>query len=74
MSDRDTADLRGGRIATTEARLEGFFFFWSLTRRRSHTGNAANGGSRAMRSRGQPEAVTVVSDRLVFTPRLKPVA
>jgi hypothetical protein len=63
MSDRDDhTDLHGDRIATTEARLEGFYWGSSSartggrpsgrTRRRSPTGNAANGGSPAKLARG----------------------
>ena len=57
MSDRDDlTDLHGDRIATTEARLEGFYWvilgqnppviaYWEARRM---------GGSRVMRSRGTP--------------------
>ena len=43
MSDRDDhTDLHGDRIATTEARLEGFYWvILNQTRPRSPTGNAA---------------------------------
>jgi hypothetical protein len=76
MNDRDDlTDLQDGRIATTEARLEGFY--WVILGR--------NPPEIAYWERGewwlagdakpwQPEAATVVSERLVFTPRLKPVA
>jgi hypothetical protein len=58
MNDRDLSDLHSDRIATTEARLEGFN--WVIL--------GQNPPER------QPEAVTVVNDRLVFKPRLAPVA
>ena len=69
------ADLHGDRIATTEVRLEGFY--WVIL--------GQNPPEIAYWERGewwlagdpkpwQPEAVTVVSDRLVFKPRLAPVA
>jgi hypothetical protein len=65
MSDRDgLTDLRGDRIATTETRLEGFY--WVVL--------GQNPPEIAYWERGewwlagdakQPEAVTVASDRLV---------
>jgi hypothetical protein len=42
------------------------------TRRRSPTGSAASGGSRV--TPWQPDAVNVASDKLVFRPRLTPIA
>ena len=73
MSDRD--DLIDDRIATTEARLKGFY--WVILEQ--------NPPVIAYWKRGEwwlagdakpwhPEAAIVVSDRLVFAPRLKPVA
>jgi hypothetical protein len=72
MSDRDAlTDLSGDRIATTEARQEGFY--WVIL--------GQNPPEIAYWERGewwlagdQAEAVTVASDRLVFKPRLAPVA
>jgi hypothetical protein len=76
MSDRDDlTDLRGDRIATTEVGQEGFY--WVIL--------GHNPPEIAYWERGEwwlagdpkpwhPEAVTVVSDRLVFRPRLTPVA
>jgi hypothetical protein len=76
MNDRDDlTDLRGDRIATTEVRLEGFY--WVIL--------GQNPPEIAYWERGEwwlageprpwhPEAVTVVSDRLVFKPKLVPVA
>jgi hypothetical protein len=74
MNDRDLSDLHGDRIATTEVRQEGFYWvilghnppeitYWE----RGEWWLA--GDSKPWR----PEAVTVVSDRLVFN-RLTPVA
>jgi hypothetical protein len=65
----------GERIATTEARQEGFY--WVIL--------GQNPPEIAYWERGEwwlageprpwhPEAVTVVSDRLVFKPKLVPVA
>jgi hypothetical protein len=76
MSDRDDlTDLHGDRIATTEARLEGFY--WVIL--------GQNPPVIAYWKRGEwwlagearpwhPEAVTVASERLVFKPRLAPVS
>jgi hypothetical protein len=76
MTERENiADPHGDRIATTEARLEGFY--WVILGR--------NPPEVAYWERGewwlacdakpwQPEAVTVVSERWVFKPRLAPVA
>jgi hypothetical protein len=76
MSDRDDlTDLHGGRIATTEARLAGFY--WVLL--------GKNLPEIAYWERGEwwlvgnskpwhPDAMTAISDRLVFKPRLAPVA
>ena len=75
MSDRDDlADLDGARIATTEARLEGFYLVIL----------GQNPPVIAYWKRGEwwlagdakpwhPEAVIVASERLVFKPRLVPV-
>ena len=73
----DTLGLIEGppHVATTEARLEGFY--WVIL--------GQNPPEIAYWERGewwlagdakpwQPEAVTVVSERLVFKPRLAPVA
>ena len=68
-------DDAGDRIATTEARLEGFY--WVIL--------GQNPPEIAYWERGEwwlagdpkpwhPEAVTVASERLVFKPRLVPVA
>ena len=48
--------------------------FWAKTRRRSPTGSAASGGSPVTARPWQPDAVNVLSDKLVFRPRLTPVA
>ena len=76
MSDPDDLiDVRGDRIATTEARQEGFY--WVIL--------GQNPPEIADWERGEwwlagdakpwlPEAVTVAGGRLVFKPRLKPVA
>jgi hypothetical protein len=79
MSDRDDlTDLHGSdRIATTETRLEGFY--WVIL------GQNPPEIAIAYWERGEwwlageakpwrPEAVTVASERLVFKPRLAPVA
>jgi hypothetical protein len=58
------------RTATTEVRQEGFY--WVILGQNppeTPTGSAGNGGLA-----GEPRAVTVVSERLVFKPRLAPVA
>ena len=74
MSDRDgLADLHGDRVATTEARLEGFY--WVILGQ-NPPGIAYNRGEWWLAGDAkpwQPEAVVVISDRLVFTPRLRPV-
>ena len=76
MRGRDgLTDLQGARIATTEARQAGFYWviLGARTRRRSpwERGEWWLAGDAKP---WHPEAVTVASDRLVFTPRLKPVA
>jgi hypothetical protein len=74
-ASRGAAGMSDDRIATTEARLEGFY--WVVL--------GQNPPEIAYWERGegwlagdprpwQPEAVTVASDRLVFKPRLAPVA
>jgi hypothetical protein len=61
------------RIATIEARQEGFYWvILSQNRRRSPTRSAASGGWLAIREPWKPEAVTVATDRLVFKPMLVP--
>ena len=84
MSDRDDrTDFRGDRIATTEARLEGFY--WVILGQNRWATLGQNPPEIAYWERGEwwlagearpwfPEAVTVASDRLVFKPRLKTVA
>jgi hypothetical protein len=81
MSDRDDlTDFRGDRIATTEARLEGFY--WVILGQNPWVTLGQNPPEIAYWERGEwwlagearpwfPEAVTVASDRLVFKPRLK---
>jgi hypothetical protein len=74
MDHDDLTDLHGDRLATAEARLEGFY--WVVLGR--------NPPKIAYWERGewwlagdsrpwQPEAVSVASERLVFRPHLKPV-
>ena len=74
MTERENiADPHGDRIATTEARLEGFY--WVILGQnplRSPTGSVASGGS-PMSLAWQPDAMTVLSDKLVFRPRSTPV-
>ena len=84
MSDRDDlTDLHGDRIATTEARLEGFYWVHPRPERWATLGQ--NPPVIAYWERGEwwlagearpwhPEAVIVASERLVFKPRLKTVA
>lgn len=71
----DLTNLHGDRIATTEAQLEGFYWvilgqsppviaYW----KRGEWWLA--GDTKPWR----PEVATVVSERLVFKPRLAPVA
>ena len=76
MSERENiADPHGDRIATTEARLEGFYWvvlghdrpeiaYWE----RGEWWLAGNAKP------WHPDAVAVISERLVFKPRLAPVA
>ena len=72
MIDRDDlTDLHGDRIATTEARLEGFYWV-TLGQNPPVIAYWKRGAGDAKPWR--PEAVIVASERLVFKPRLVPVA
>jgi hypothetical protein len=70
----DAGDLTD-RIATTEARLEGFY--WVILGQNPPEIAYWERGEWWLAGNAQPwhpEAVTVASDRLVFKPRLVPVA
>ena len=73
MSDRD--DLHSDRIATTEVRQEGFY--WVILGQNPPEIACWAGGEWWLAGEPrprQPKAVTVASERLVFKPRLAPVA
>jgi hypothetical protein len=68
-----TGDLTD-RIATTETRQEGFY--WVILGHNPPEIACWQGGEWWLAGEArpwQPEAVTVVSDRLVFKPRLEPM-
>jgi hypothetical protein len=73
MSDPD--DLHVDRIATTEAREAGFY--WVVLGKNPPEIACWESGEWWLAGEARPwhpKAVTVASDRLVFTPQLKPVA
>jgi hypothetical protein len=75
MSDRDDlTDLHGERIATTEARLEGFY--WVILGQNPPVIAYWKRGEWRLAGEARPwlEVVTVASERLVFKPRLPPIA
>jgi hypothetical protein len=75
VSDRDDLiDHHGDRIATTEARLEGFY--WVILGQNPPVIAYWKRGEWWLAGEArpwQPEAVIVASERLVFKPRLVPV-
>ena len=76
MSDPDDlTDLHGDCIATTEARQEGFY--WVILGQNPPEIAYWERGEWWLCGEGRtwhPEAVSVASDRLVFKPKLVPVA